>query len=153
MRSLLTDLLLQRLANQQDGALNKRLYDCIRLAILDGAIAAGERLPSSRDLAQQLSLSRNTVLTAYEQLLAEGYIDARKGSGTFVTEQLPDGNMQPVSSDSAGEIREPKHELSRRGMHLLGYAAPPPANGARLCRASRISPAFLTICGDGFRRD
>ncbi|MBN3253848.1 MULTISPECIES: PLP-dependent aminotransferase family protein [Pectobacterium] len=122
MRSLLTDLLLQRLANQQDGALNKRLYDSIRLAILDGAIAAGERLPSSRDLAQQLSLSRNTVLTAYEQLLAEGYIEARKGSGTFVTEQLPDGNMQPVSSDNAGEIREPKHELSRRGMHLLGYA-------------------------------
>ncbi|MEH0833755.1 PLP-dependent aminotransferase family protein [Pectobacterium cacticida] len=122
MRSLLTDLLHQRLAVQRDGALNKRLYDCIRLAILDGAITAGERLPSSRDVAQQLSLSRNTVLAAYEQLLAEGYIDTRKGSGTFVTAQLPDGNMPAVNRDSAGEIREPMREISRRGLHLLGYS-------------------------------
>ncbi|MEC5320339.1 PLP-dependent aminotransferase family protein [Brenneria populi subsp. brevivirga] len=122
MRSLLTDLLLQRLSNQQEGTLNKRLYDSIRLAILDGAITAGSRLPSSRDLAHELSLSRNTVLAAYEQLLAEGYVEARTGSGTFVTEQLPDGNMAPVRDESDVFPRRPVQELSRRGTHLLGYA-------------------------------
>ncbi|MEE3650471.1 MULTISPECIES: MocR-like pyridoxine biosynthesis transcription factor PdxR [unclassified Brenneria] len=122
MRSLLTDLLLQRLGGQQEGTLNKRLYDSIRLSILDGAITAGSRLPSSRDLAQELSLSRNTVLAAYEQLLAEGYIETRTGSGTFVTEQLPDGNMTPVRDERESSSRLPVQELSRRGLHLLGYA-------------------------------
>ena len=122
MRSLLTDLLLQRLARQRSGTLNKRLYDTIRLAILDGAITPGSRLPSSRDLAQELSLSRNTVLATYEQLLAEGYIETRTGSGTFVTEQLPDGNMEPVRDDTDSAPRPASQALSRRGAHLLGYA-------------------------------
>ncbi|RLM18911.1 decarboxylase [Brenneria alni] len=122
MRSLLTDLLLQRLGNQQEGTLNKRLYDSIRLAILDSAITAGSRLPSSRDLAHELSISRNTVLAAYEQLLAEGYLEARIGSGTFVTEQLPDGNMALVRNESEPFSWKPMQELSNRGMHLLGYA-------------------------------
>ncbi|MFC3395487.1 PLP-dependent aminotransferase family protein [Brenneria rubrifaciens] len=126
MRSLLTDLLLQRLGNQQAGTLNKRLYDSIRLSILDGAITAGSRLPSSRDLAHELSLSRNTVLAAYEQLLAEGYIETRTGSGTFVTQQLPDGSMMQVRSVNLSAARLPIQELSRRGRHLLGYAGASP---------------------------
>ncbi|MCV9877552.1 MocR-like pyridoxine biosynthesis transcription factor PdxR [Brenneria izbisi] len=126
MRSLLTDLLLQRLSNQQEGTLNKRLYDSIRLSILDGAITAGSRLPSSRDLAQQLSLSRNTVLAAYEQLLAEGYIETRTGSGSYVTQQLPDGNMTPVRNENHTAARVPVQELSNRGRHLLGYAGASP---------------------------
>ncbi|MFP1745825.1 PLP-dependent aminotransferase family protein [Lonsdalea quercina] len=121
MRSLLTDLLLQGLENQQDGTLNKRLNDAIRLAILEGAIAPGCRLPSSRDLAQQLSLSRNTVIAAYEQLLAEGYIETRTGSGTYVTEQLPPVAVPPLRDNSDGAVRPSVQELSRRGMNLLGY--------------------------------
>lgn len=122
MRSLLTDLLMQRLAKQASGTLNKRLYDTLRHAILTRAITQGSRLPSSRDLAQQLSLSRNTVLATYEQLLAEGYIETRTGSGTFVTEQLPDGNMERVSDALEGSPHAAAPALSRRGMHLLGYA-------------------------------
>jgi len=121
LRSLLTDLLLQGLENQQDGTLNKRLNDAIRLAILEGAIAPGCRLPSSRDLAQQLSLSRNTVIAAYEQLLAEGYIETRTGSGTYVTEQLPSVTVPPLRDNSEGAVRPAVQELSRRGMNLLGY--------------------------------
>ncbi|QZN97506.1 PLP-dependent aminotransferase family protein [Symbiopectobacterium purcellii] len=122
MRSLLTDLLMQRLAKQTSGTLNKRLYDTLRQAILARAITPGCRLPSSRDLAQQLSLSRNTVLATYEQLLAEGYIETRPGSGTFVTEQLPDGNMERVPDAQEGASHAAAPALSRRGMNLLGYA-------------------------------
>lgn len=122
MRSLLTDLLMQRLAKQTSGTLNKRLYDTLRQAILARAITPGSRLPSSRDLAQQLSLSRNTVLATYEQLLAEGYIETRPGSGTFVTEQLPDGNMESVPDAQEGSSHSATPTLSQRGMHLLGYA-------------------------------
>ncbi|KHN50057.1 decarboxylase, partial [Dickeya fangzhongdai] len=105
MRSLLTDLLLQGLEQQQEGTLNKRLYDTIRLAILTGDIAPGRRLPSSRDLAQQLSLSRNTVIAAFEQLLAEGYIETRTGSGSYVTEQLPDTRPPDVRDDTQSPLR------------------------------------------------
>ncbi|KAA9001960.1 PLP-dependent aminotransferase family protein [Affinibrenneria salicis] len=124
MRSLLTDLLLQQLGSQQQGTLNKRLYDSIRLVILDGAITPGSRLPSSRDLAQELALSRNTVLAAYEQLLAEGYIETRSGSGTFVTRHLPDGKiMRPTPHDESGQPPVALSQaLSRRGARLLGYA-------------------------------
>ncbi|AUH00592.1 PLP-dependent aminotransferase family protein [Prodigiosinella confusarubida] len=122
MRSLLTDLLLQGLESQQEGTLNKRLYDTIRLAILEGAITAGRRLPSSRDLAQQLSLSRNTVIAAYEQLLAEGYIETRTGSGTYVTEQLPDTAIPNLRDDTEPAPSPVVQEFSRRGLHLLGYA-------------------------------
>lgn len=113
MRSLLTDLLMQRLAKQLSGTLNKRLYDTLRQAILARAITPGSRLPSSRDLAQQLSLSRNTVLATYEQLLAEGYIETRPGSGTFVTEQLPDDNMGRVPDAQEGSSHTAAPALSR----------------------------------------
>lgn len=122
LRSLLTDLLLQRLATQSPGTLNKRLYDTIRVAILERAIKPGTRLPSSRDLAQELALSRNTVLAAYEQLLAEGYIETRTGSGTFVTEQLPDGDMASIPAEADEVPRLSAQALSRRGRNLLGYA-------------------------------
>lgn len=122
MRSLLTDLLMQRLAKQLSGTLNKRLYDTLCQAILARAITTGSRLPSSRDLPQQLSLSRNTVLATYEQLLAEGYIETRPGCGTFVTEQLPDGNMERVPDAQEGSSHAAAPARSRRGMNLLGYA-------------------------------
>ena len=55
-------------------------------AILGGTLVPGTRLPSSRALADDLSVSRTTTLLAYEQLLAEGYLAARRGSGTFVAD-------------------------------------------------------------------
>ncbi|MBW6441943.1 GntR family transcriptional regulator [Patescibacteria group bacterium] len=53
--------------------LHRQLYEALRRAILDGKIAAGERLPSSRDLTLDLQLSRNTVVAAINQLTVEGY--------------------------------------------------------------------------------
>src|SRR4051812_15719010 len=56
--------------------------------MLNGTFRAGEQLPSTRALADQLSVSRTVVVIAYEQLLAEGFVSGRAGSGTFVSEQL-----------------------------------------------------------------
>ena len=62
--------------------LHRRLYFALRDAILDGRLAEGVRLTSSRALAAQMGLARNTVLAAYDQLTAEGFVEARPGSGT-----------------------------------------------------------------------
>jgi GntR family transcriptional regulator/MocR family aminotransferase len=70
--------------------LYRQLYNWLREAILSGQLAAGVRLPSTRSLASELAVSRNTVLIAFEQLLAEGYVEGRVGAGTYVTRTLPD---------------------------------------------------------------
>lgn len=62
----------------------RQLYDRIKQLILHGELVAGAKLPSSRALSAELSVSRNTVLEAYDQLLAEGYLETRHGSGTVV---------------------------------------------------------------------
>jgi GntR family transcriptional regulator/MocR family aminotransferase len=66
------------------------LYDALRSAILDGRLAPGLRLPATRDLARQYQLSRGTVVSAFEQLRAEGYVRGKAGSGTYVNDVLPD---------------------------------------------------------------
>jgi len=78
------------LALDGDGPLYRQAYRALRAAILDGRLARGERLPSSRVLARDAKLARNTVLQAYEQLVAEGYAESRRGAGTFVVSELPD---------------------------------------------------------------
>ena len=88
--SPLSELLLLRRDGWTDpahpGGANKhhRLYELIKTEILAGKLAGGTKLPPSRQLARELGLSRNTVVYAYEQLLAEEYVVATVGSGTFV---------------------------------------------------------------------
>lgn len=74
--------------------LHRQIYDGLRRAILDGMLRAGHRVPSTRDLAAGLRVSRFPVLTAYEQLLHEGYLEGRAGSGTFVRASLPDESLR-----------------------------------------------------------
>jgi GntR family transcriptional regulator/MocR family aminotransferase len=71
-------------------SLRNEIYRQLRARILSGQLTPGSRLPSSRALATQMGVSRNTVLAAYEQLWAEGYLEGRLGSGTYVTRSLPD---------------------------------------------------------------
>ena len=71
-----------------------QLTRAMKAAILDGRIGAGSRVPPTRVLAHELELSRTTVLAAYEQLRAEGYIDARVGSGSYVTTLQPGPALQ-----------------------------------------------------------
>src|SRR3954451_22861507 len=62
----------------------------LRDAMNDGRVRAGERLPSSRALASALGVSRTVVSTAYEQLYAEGWLEGRHGSGTYVADIAPE---------------------------------------------------------------
>src|SRR6185503_10248050 len=72
----------------------KQLFEELRSAILTGRLKTGTRLPPTRKLAIDLEVSRNTVIAAYEQLLAEGYIESIGGSGTFVASMLPEEMLQ-----------------------------------------------------------
>ncbi|MFN2529125.1 MAG: PLP-dependent aminotransferase family protein [Candidatus Baltobacteraceae bacterium] len=69
-------------------SLQAQLENAFRTAILDGTLAAGERVLSTRELQTHLGLSRNTVLNAFEQLHAEGYLTTERGVGTFVAPQI-----------------------------------------------------------------
>jgi GntR family transcriptional regulator/MocR family aminotransferase len=69
---------------ENDIPLIRQVYDQIKHRILNGQLKGGERIPSSRELAANLCISRNVVLEAYEQLIAEGFIETKQGSGTFV---------------------------------------------------------------------
>jgi GntR family transcriptional regulator/MocR family aminotransferase len=70
-----------------------QLFESIRTLILNASLKAGQRLPSSRDLAAELSLSRNTVALAYERLAAEGYVKMKARAGTYVSEKIPDSGV------------------------------------------------------------
>ena len=74
----------------QNISIYQALYIHIRESILSGELKGGKKLPSSRALADDLNISRNTVLNAYRQLLVEGYLESREGSGTFVANVLPE---------------------------------------------------------------
>lgn len=78
-----------------EGALQRQVYRALRGAILEQRLGPGGRLPATRTLARELQVSRNTVLAAYEQLVAEGYAEARVGSGTVVSETLPAAPATP----------------------------------------------------------
>lgn len=95
--------------------LHRQLYEALRRAILDGKLAAGERLPSSRDLTQDLQLSRNTVVAAINQLTVEGYLVSHIGSGTFVSDNVPKLTAQPHRGAPSGQAT-----LSARGLSLSG---------------------------------
>lgn len=77
-------LTLTLLADDGHSPLHRRLYLALRESMLDGRLAEGAVLPSSRALAAQLGMARNTVLAAYDQLAAEGFVEGRHGSGTRV---------------------------------------------------------------------
>ena len=86
--------------------LSRRIYRRIRKQILDGDLKAGDRIPSSRTLSGQLGVSRNTVLEAYDQLSAEGFLETRHGSGTVVAPGIATETVHP-EPDRTDETPEP----------------------------------------------
>ncbi|MGA2889178.1 MAG: PLP-dependent aminotransferase family protein [Terracidiphilus sp.] len=87
----------------------RQVYKGLRQAILSGTLSAGGRLPSTRELAEQLGISRTVILLAYEQLLAEGFAAGRGGSGTYVSEGM--GRSAPKREKGSAKLR-----LSRYGL-------------------------------------
>ena len=101
---LLFGLSLERQAGE---ALHLQLTDALRDAILSGQAAAGVRMPASRALAAELSVSRMTVTTAYDQLIGEGYLATKQGAGTYVANDLPHLSSPPRRQTPAPEALQP----------------------------------------------
>ena len=129
--------LLVRLDRSAREPLRSQLETGLREAIRGGRLRAGERLPSSRELARELGVSRGMVQECYGQLLAEGYLTSRTGSATRVadlTGQQPrgqqpggqqPGGQQPGAQPAAGPVnRRPVNRHPGRAL-----AAAPPASG------------------------
>jgi GntR family transcriptional regulator/MocR family aminotransferase len=97
--------------------LYEQLYLGLRDQILHGQLRRGARLASTRTLADHLAVSRFTIVTAMERLLAEGYLTTRLGSGTYITHTLPDNLMRPATRRRAAPPHRDGIEptLSARG--------------------------------------
>src|SRR5215475_3280891 len=97
--------------------LYRQIYDTLRQAILSGRLVTGARLPSTRELAVELGVSRITVMNAFEQLLAEGYLESRTGSGTHVCRDLPEDllNARTAVRARTAQIARRKLTLSKTG--------------------------------------
>ncbi|MEV8465885.1 PLP-dependent aminotransferase family protein [Fluviibacterium sp. DFM31] len=95
------------LDRQARPALHLQLAQALRGLILSGTATPGARLPASRTLAAELSISRMTVQTAFDQLLAEGYLTARRGAGTFVASDLPDLSGPAATPDPGPKLPAP----------------------------------------------
>ena len=87
--------------------LHRQLYRELRAAILEQRLKPGAKLPSTRALATTLGMARNTVHGAYDQLLAEGYLEPRHGSGTYVAASLPDDAFQATTADASAPAAVP----------------------------------------------
>jgi GntR family transcriptional regulator/MocR family aminotransferase len=109
-------------------ALYRQLYDQLREAILSGRLAPGTRLPSTRELASELNIARNTVLNTFEQLYAESYLERRVGDGTYVSHQLPDdllrvNNLQSTPKPNGGA--KSNAAASFMAVSVANYNGPP----------------------------
>ncbi len=94
------------------GPLHRQVYDRVQQTIREGQLTAGDRLPSTRALAAELGVSRNTVMAAFEQLIAEGYLEGQAGSGTYVAQGFATSKNERKSSASGPA-------LSRQGVAIL----------------------------------
>ncbi len=104
--------------SKDGGPLFRQIYLGLRQAILQGTLRPGERLPSTRELAAQLGVSRTVILVAFDQLLAEGFVEGRAGSGTYAASALE--KARPKPSQGSARLR-----LSRFGttVEALGSKA------------------------------
>jgi len=109
--------------------LHRQIYEEWRRGILSTRFAPGDRLPSTRDLAAMLGISRTTATAAYDQLMAEGYIESERGSGTFVSRDLPDVHPRMTRAADDSSARSPVR-LSKYGTRLEPASVrPTPAAG------------------------
>ncbi len=120
--------------------MHRQLYRELREAVLSGRLAPGSRLPSTRSLAGELHVSRNTVMGAFDQLLAEGYLEGKVGSGTYVAQKLPEDLLHVHNRLPGSPGAAPRDVvLSRRGAILASSPVIPP-RPHRAPRAFRPGP-------------
>lgn len=107
-----------------------QIYSAYRARILAGELRAGQQIPSTRELAAELGISRIPVLDAYGQLLAEGYFESRVGSGTFVSSSLPDRLDTRDNDKRKGDAAPPlaqsgPRKVAARARAIPRYERPP----------------------------
>ena len=105
------------------GPVYTQIYRSVRGAILGGRVPAGTKLPATRALAADLAVSRTTILAAYDQLLAEGYAEARVGAGTFVAPQIATPSPPPTAATPPPSTNESSPNISSVGHPRLGVAS------------------------------
>ena len=147
--------LLVTLDASRDDPLHHQVYADIRDAILSGRLAARSQLPSTRLLASELRISRTTVSLAFDQLRAEGFLEARERGGTFVATTIPDRVLSsgphtpsrtsaprsPQRSRAASSVSSP----SRRGAALASLTTPAMSVSGREPRAFRTGVPALDV--------
>jgi GntR family transcriptional regulator/MocR family aminotransferase len=114
------------LQDREEMPIYRQLYDWFRRAITGGQLRPGQRLPSTRNLAAELKISRMPVLGAFEQLFAEGYVETFVGAGTCVARSIPDDSLSPPIVKTRGLQETAKRgprRISRRGVALTRVPA------------------------------
>lgn len=104
-----------------DTPLYRQVYEGLREGILTGRLRSGTRLPATRTLAEELGLSRSTVIGAYERLRLEGFLEARVGAGTWVAPGIDPDPAAGVASGPAARA------VSARGEAIVALDGPTPA--------------------------
>jgi GntR family transcriptional regulator/MocR family aminotransferase len=104
--------------------LHRQLYEELRCSILSGRLVPGQRIPSTRALAQCLGISRATVTLSYEQLLSEGYLQTVPNSGTLVSHQIPDDLLRATNDHPTQPATQSSIQLSAYGANLAETKPP-----------------------------
>jgi len=132
-----------RLSSLFDTPLYQQVYTNLRSSILSGELKGGMKLPSTRALAEELNVSRNTILNAYRQLQAEGYIESVQGSGTYVARISPDHLLTAQVKETSTDAAAPEPLKPRFSDHArLQLAAP---------QMSELSPSPIEVSRRPFR--
>jgi GntR family transcriptional regulator/MocR family aminotransferase len=118
-------------------SLYRWLYEELRAAILGGRLSPGSRLPATRDLARAYRLSRATIVSAFEQLKSEGYVEGRAGSGTYVSKVLPEQLLHVRSIRPERRLPHRPRRLSSYGRRLHPFLTPAKPAPLRAFRANQ----------------
>nr|CAA6830107.1 MAG: Transcriptional regulator, GntR family domain / Aspartate aminotransferase (EC [uncultured Thiotrichaceae bacterium] len=113
------------------------LFRAFQQSILNGDLVAGAKLPASRTLSANLGVSRNTVKTAYEILLSEGYIETRHGSGSYVSSHLPEQKPDAQEQLDPSSRSPATLKLSELAIRLTQQSETPPAQDKNLLLTTR----------------
>ena len=110
-----------------------QVYQRLRASILLGQLSPGTRLPSTRQMAYDLGVSRNTMMSAFDQLIAEGYVEGHVGSGTFVSPTLPEELLEArLKTKPILRIETNRRSLSGRGKAIAKTSVTVAAPAGRL---------------------
>ena len=133
-----------RFRQAKDTPLYQQIYAHMQAAILSGELKRGLKLPSTRALADELRISRNTVLNAYRQLIAEGYLESAGGSGTFVARVLPESLLTTPGRKAPSNTARAKPRTPRISGHAMLQVAAYKIDGTATPSASRLPRPFAS---------